>query len=890
MNMTLNNVSILLPCQQLDHFPTHLAGREAAELLAAWTALWHPALIDATGRLPGWHPAEAPPDPSDLRGELIFVPSVSGNLAGDWLDRIRATVPTNPPPVIATESRDETITAALAMASLAPDSIEACLVADFLALGFAHLQVELLTRAMRYSTVLDDEQFASAVVAGASAAVAGDGRLARDELGRAFDLLADARNHVYAVDFYVVDVTLLVPSTLHDGLRSKLDSGFPTSLLVNGELIDQIAGQHPRTLAALRQALEVGTACIIGGLFSDRITTWRSPEAMLAELEKGQQSARRHLGRECEVFAQFHAAFSPLMPEILTGMGFTAALHVAFDGGQLPRADQCKTRWGERDGAWLEALSSVPLDASRPETWLKYAEHLGDTISHDHVATLLLASWPGQPCVFHQDLQRAAAYNSVLGKLVTLEEYFRISRETDEWTTFTPREYPLQSGVNSPANPISTRVNAYREDVTDVYGRLLRGLSAIADSIGDATARESNDCRSQAALNPWSFACTRLVGLDPLCASGASDGATAPCLSPTFLSDMPGCGYAHVASKTTERDVTIADGHILRNELLELTVSETTGGIQALRTHRDRGTRVSQRLVFHRSHVGGPIREARNNDAPKLDTQMIADEVAVTRNDSLLGEITSQGRLVDLAGQLLAQFTQRVRVARGLPAAIVDIELEPHATPGDDLWKSYFASRLAWLDEAVSIRRGRQWLSQDTARERIESSEWVEISEGSGNIVCFGMGLPFHRRAGSNWLDTLLYVTGEASRRYQFALGIDCPYPTHTTLALLTAGTPTVASLPFPLAQPRGWFLHLGARNLIMTHLELLNGESDGIRCRILETVDRGTETTLAAFRPFRTARITDFRGAASQVLSVVDGAVRFEIGPHRWIQLEAEW
>jgi alpha-mannosidase len=780
------------------------------------------------------------------------------------------------------------IAIALAAASIEPECIEPCLVADFLALGYAHLQVELLTRAMRYSSVLDEEPFTSAVVSGASAAVAGAGKPAREELGRAFDLLADARNHVYAVDYYVVDVTLLAPSTLDDALRWKLDSGFPTSLLVNGELIDQMACEHPHTLAALRRAVDAGTACVIGGLFSDRAAAWHSPERVLVELEKGQQSSRRHLGRECEVFAQFHAGFSPLMPEILSGLGFTAALHAAFDGGGLPRADQCKTRWGERDGAWLEALSIVPLDSSQPETWLRFAERVGDSISHDHVATVLLAGWPGRQCAFHQDLHRAARYSPVLGKLVTLEEYFRISRETDEWTTFTPRDYPMQAGMTPAVNPISSRVDAYRRDVAAVHERLTCSLSSIAESIGDTT-RESDDGGSSAALNPWSFACTRLVGLDPLSAPGAHDSGTAHSPRRLFLPDVPGCGYAQVGEEFPEGEVTIADGRILRNELLELTVSETTGGIQALRTHRDRSTRVSQRLVFERPPSGGFVR-APHHDAPRLETQMIAERVEVTYNDAILGEITSQGRLADLGGQLLAHFTQTVRVARGLAAAIVDVELEPHLHREDDVWQSYFASRLAWVDEPVSLRRSVQWLSRDALRERIESPDWVEICDGDGNIVCFGMGLPFHRRAGPTWLDTLLSVHGETTRRYQFALGIDCKYPTQTALGLLTAGAPNAIALPFKLMQPRGWFLHLGARNLIMTHVELLRGESAGIRCRILETVGRAAETTLAAYLPFRAARITDFRGTASQVLSVVDGAVRFEIGPYRWIQLEAEW
>jgi hypothetical protein len=206
------------------------------------------------------------------------------------------------------------------------------------------------------------------------------------------------------------------------------------------------------------------------------------------------------------------------------------------------------------------------------------------------------------------------------------------------------------------------------------------------------------------------------------------------------------------------------------------------------------------------------------------------------------------------------------------------------------MWNSYFASRLAWLDDAATLRRGAQWLAREVTRERIESSEWVEIATDVGSIVCFPLGLPFHRQAGPTWLDTLLVTAGEAERRFQFAVGLDCAYPTQTSLALLTAGQSTTVELPCRPAQPRGWFLHVGARNVVVTHVEPLEGERSGVRCRILETEGRGVETTLSGFRSFTAAQTTNLRGEANEVLSVVDGQIRFGIGAHGWLQLEAEW
>ena len=50
--MTYRESYILLPCHSLEDFPLHHEGDDAAGLLAAWTALWHPALLAATGAGP----------------------------------------------------------------------------------------------------------------------------------------------------------------------------------------------------------------------------------------------------------------------------------------------------------------------------------------------------------------------------------------------------------------------------------------------------------------------------------------------------------------------------------------------------------------------------------------------------------------------------------------------------------------------------------------------------------------------------------------------------------------------------------------------------------------------------------------------------------------------
>src|SRR3954447_4203303 len=320
--MTIRRASVILPSSGFEEFPTHLAGQGAADLLAGITGLWHPALIHATKALPGWHSAAEPPDPQEMDGELVVIPSVScERISSDWADRVRATAPRNPSPIDAVPSRRDTVAAMLSAASVDQGKMTEESAANFFALGYAHLQVELITRALRYTSVLDTDQFASAVIAAADAAFMGNDDAEREELGRAFDLLSDARNHVYSVDFYVIDVTLLADSTLGESLRAKLAAGSRTNLLLTGEQIELMAREHPETLSELRRNLESGTATIVGGAYHGGAAANQSPETLLTELAAGQRAARELLDRDFEVYGQFETEFSPLLPIALKNLG-----------------------------------------------------------------------------------------------------------------------------------------------------------------------------------------------------------------------------------------------------------------------------------------------------------------------------------------------------------------------------------------------------------------------------------------------------------------------------------------------------------------------------------------------------------------------------------------
>ena len=82
--LPMEKLTPILPCRGRDDLNEPRSAGQADELLAAWTALWHPALVAAAGAMPRWTAAAAPPD--DPAGHLILLPPTAEPLLpDDWL-------------------------------------------------------------------------------------------------------------------------------------------------------------------------------------------------------------------------------------------------------------------------------------------------------------------------------------------------------------------------------------------------------------------------------------------------------------------------------------------------------------------------------------------------------------------------------------------------------------------------------------------------------------------------------------------------------------------------------------------------------------------------------------------------------------------------------------
>lgn len=873
-------------------------------MLASWSALWHPRLMAAAGGTMRWYRADFPPD--DLSGRIVVIPEVSERvLLSGWLERTQeqqARLIRGP------LNRDEILRQALAWVDDDVPEVDPEVVSDFLALGFAHLSLELLTRQMRYISNLDEVHFESQAMAAAKAAVAGDAEQTQDCLRNTFDVLMEGRERFYPVDAYLLDLTLVAPSTMGASLRRELAQSTPGNVMISASTVERMARDEPTTLEELKAAIGGCSVSLVGGEYAESPLPLMSAEEIRAELVRGAAVYDRLLGTHPKVFGRRTAGLVASLPQILARSGYLGAIHATFDEGRLPRSGQGKARWQGWDHTSLDAYTRTPLDAREPGTFLGLAVKLGETMDLDHVATLAFAHWPGDTSPWYDDLRRVHNFVPLFGKFVTVEEYFGQTDTAGGYTKLTTDDYQtpyLAQAVRAgEGDPISRFQRSARRDgerlaasgvklmQAALTGAVSNLESGTADALASVLARGGDPSQTGTlVINPCSFA--RTTAVEFTSTGGARSWRSVDVAPMGFAWVDPSSAPTPIAKKKPPRP--LAQDLSLANEHFEIGIHPETGGIGKLLDYRTRRNRLSQQLAFRFGTL--QARSAAEHDAEYSSMQ--ADSIEVTISDPAVGEIVSRGRLVGADNRLLARFEQAVRVVRGSRLAELTLRLDIVELPEGDPWQSYYCSRFAWSDEAADLRRSITGTSQPTDAKRLEAPHFVEIRDEKARTAILTGGLAFHRRSGARMLDTLLITQGELQREFRLGIGVDLSHAEPAALDLIGPSPIVAHDVPCPRGHQSGWLFRIEIAHAVATHWEPLlapatetgsSGKVIGFRVRIQETEGKPGRGRLESFRPIRAARQVDLLGQPLIELRLVDDAVMLDIGAYEWLEIEAEW
>ena len=417
-NMAYEKLILLAPCHGLEDFPLYHSGEDAASLLACWTSLWHPLFLDSAAELPHIIRCDYPSE--DIDNALLLLPKpCESELDPELPAEAEAK---NAKLIRAQQKRSDILGEALQRYGESASKLDADLVRDFLAFGFAFLQVEVLTQQMRYASSIDQTRIARDIKEAARALIDGNHALCRDKLTVCHDALADERSHYYPVEVYLVDLTLLATaeSTLGRALDRQLKSLVPQNMLASGQTVEKLAEFNPEALTAIRQRIAAGNIGLGGGEYEELPLPLLSPVATKEQLALGRETYQRLLEQPPCCFARRKNGQFPELANILKHAGFERALHLKFDEGQMPVSPHGKTTWTVGEQELLACFARAPLDASLHETFLNLPTHLSETMDSDHVATQMFIHWPGHVAPWYDDLRRCGRYGTALGRFVNV--------------------------------------------------------------------------------------------------------------------------------------------------------------------------------------------------------------------------------------------------------------------------------------------------------------------------------------------------------------------------------------------------------------------------------------------------------------------------------------
>jgi hypothetical protein len=898
VSMSNRRAFLLSPYALPTDHPMMLAEPEMAAWWNGYLALWHPAVLAGLAEPPKQASQYDHENPQP--GHVYARPDAPElYMPDDWKLRVEQAPALS---FAATADRAETL-ANLKQAYPAFDTtpegiarieLPAEKVRPFLAVGFGYLVVEHLFDAMQHEHLLASGEFWADVQNAVTAVTETDPNLCLTHLRAAAEKLLAARQVLYPVAVHLLDFVLPDERKLADTLPRSFAGDTPLNLIASGSMLERVRDEFAERFAEVKQRVggESPTIELCTGGYREREDAVLPVESQLWNLREGRRIAKELLGVESRVFARRRGAWSPQTPQFLLASGFEKAILLAFDGSVVPTHRSTVVNWSAPDGKQLDAFTRAPQPAHQAQTFFNIVHSLHETIMQDTAATFALVHNEGPPSACYDDWRELSRLAPVLGQWTTISrflsetsagEYAPASTADDFFTDYledrTTAHLPnpvsgfarhlrqrrrldtslgllaILRALGPGSDEAARKAAAYESDLGDLERKLENGVGGAVEELPTAEkataqlladrlqSRATADTPGFMLLNPCSFArrlSLELTGmLGPIPVEGPVKAMQFDPDKARLVVEVPAFGFLWLPQGSPDAAapkprMKLADNNAIRNEFLEAEIDPATGGLKALRDPRTRANRLGQQLVFNPG------------------SRMVAKSVKVTANGAALGEITSEGAILNEHDEVLASFRQRFRAWLGRPLLDLRVEIFPEKSPEGYPWHAYYAARFAWRDERASLSRGSDETGYITTHTRPVSPEFLEIRYGDERTTIFPAGLPFLQRHGGRMVDVILVPEREETKAFDISLGFDREYPAQTALGLATPTTVVPTTKGPPHIGPSGWLFHLDAPNLVLTGLRPARPPASGgsaIELRLLESTGFGGTAELRCVR-----------------------------------------
>ncbi|EMI18154.1 hypothetical protein RMSM_04904 [Rhodopirellula maiorica SM1] len=906
---SIDECCILIPVSTLEDFPKHAGEEDARSLLAAWTVLWHPELVAASQQTPTWYRADSPPEFDDAP-RVIVVPTLSvSQLPADFEANCRAKETIQWITGVDRQAMLDALGLSKRASSLQTEH-RTVGPEDFFALGYAMLQIQVMTRRLRYTSNLDEIHFQNKLVTAADAFVAGDADACVAAMHDSYDALAEERDHYFSSDPHLVDLTLLSDSTLPAFFKSLQNGddvadsetndsvGDSTSVLATPRnvLIDApIAGAISASPTEDRQRLvnlirggEWGWAGGgLGGDVSLDAMTYSDTENAITQ---AYEQTATQIGLRPPVYARFSGTTPTDMTKVIASLGVDGMISVDFENGS-GFGDEAKVV-RNTGGVELHALTAKPIDASGESAFLALGPRLGEAIDSGEIATGLMVHWTGYESDSYHDVRRVASWSLVLGRFWTLAEYFRSGEQpyhhdpSGAATSGTDNALVSQV-VGGSSNAVSSMVEQAQQSIAKQNQANLQAMIALAS--GKPCNGSVDDCEqamlASIGLKPSQHGgnlCLINPTPCPVRHTVAIDGtpvkedhiyaATGSGKQSMVTVDVPAFGFSVARNEAGGgsrgrsigqrlRDVVSGTGKLcaidgmLQNAFIEIAIDPQTGGIKGGYSGQSRGNRFSMRLVG--------VEGTQKKKSTENESQMVCDQMKTIVAKAERGVIRTTGHLTDSTGAKIGAFELDYQVTRGNRMLDIHGKIDVISKLEGNPWQNYFAARCAVANEAVSYRMILRDKMHRTSSRRIVAPLGVLMDEIERQTVVASAGLAYHRRVGDRFLDTLLQVQGETQRQFSLHYGFDLPSPVLAARSVATeplhANVETVSS-----DASRGWLIHAAPNTVLVANLDCMLDQKGKFLAivRLIQTRSQTCNTTVRFCRNVSAAVRLDNRGS----------------------------
>ncbi|MCL2349384.1 MAG: hypothetical protein FWC50_14125, partial [Planctomycetaceae bacterium] len=471
---------LLIPSYSIEDFSVDRVDAEANQILSAWSALYHPALIEKFEKLPAWERAANPNE--STQHKLVVIPPCCEHLVPvAWLEEKEKTSL-----VIQAESdRENIVKEALNGLQLVHHGFDDWFVQSFYAFGTCYVLSELLTRQLRYMSMTDEYKLKTSALDSVRAYRSGDFDRTKDCLRQMFEELQRSREYFYPTSGHFLDLTLTAETTLGEKLRQTLDESECINLVLPAPLLALIVREHHETLESLKRAAAEQRLELIGGDSDGLPLTMLAMPDLVERFFRGIEFYQNTIGVRPLTYIRREPYFAAILPSLLARTGYLGMCLFTTDGWQTPEKRQSLLRWESPDGRKIDAFVRYPFDAGRSDVFLQFPKKHGRMLEGDHAPTIPYAHYPKHAKRWLDDLIVAHRYAQVFGRFYSMSGFFKTTKYSASTKKFeesliAKSNHLVAAAEQKRPDPVSVWAN-YHQLVQ--YRRLLLTMTTILMSV-----------------------------------------------------------------------------------------------------------------------------------------------------------------------------------------------------------------------------------------------------------------------------------------------------------------------------------------------------------------------------------------------------------------------